>query len=314
MPPLNFDDTLGVAALIAAAGAPKAAETYPRFPRLLEAIRTELYVAQEERLSFSQSRSIRRADLARRVAEAKFKDDRRAAEEQLAEFDASTSRRMAEFAERTSAANARMDTDGLCAEGALEGVRETVGRGRRLHDVPLPKPPVLPAGLAASIEAKRAELIVNAERQANISIRPALASDLKAAISRAVGQQAEKGRPPFDPRIRGGRDPSKVSEGLRLAAIPGASNFVGDGGRSFFVWLLADQIEAGLHALVDEADLTGAMSDAERAAALAAVDAARLVLEREEEALIRMAEHQGMTIARRADVDPRAVLMVEVRE
>lgn len=51
-----------------------------------------------------------------------------------------------------------------------------------------------------------------------------------------------------------------------------------------------------------------------RTEALAILAAERLVLMREDEALIRVAEAQGMTIARRADADPRAVLMLEVRQ
>lgn len=311
MPPLNFDDTLGVSEAIAAAGAPRAAAHYTRFPRTLNAIFTELRVAQDERLAFSEGRSARRADLARRAARMKFKDDREAAEEQLAEHDGYTNRRMSEFAERSAAGDAKLETDGRCAIGVQEFVKDTLGQGKRLRDVPLPNPAVMPAGIAATVEVKRAELIAIGGRRADVENRPSLASDLKAAMSKAIASRAEEGRPRFDPRIRGGADPSRLELSLVRGGPPGA--VIGDGGRSFFVWLLADQIEAHLHSLVDEADLTGAMADAEQAAALAALDAERLAIEREEEALIRMAEAQGMNIARRADASPMAVLMVEVR-
>ena len=310
MPPLNFDDTLGVAEAIAVSGAPKAAAAYLHFPRTLNAIFTELRGVQDERLAFSERRAVRRADLARRVDRAQFRDDRKQAEEQLAEFDASTKRRTTEFAERTAAAHARQETDGRCAETVHEFLRETLGKGRRLRDVPAPNPAVLPSGFAASIEAKRAEIADNTERRRQIEQTPARSEDLKAAMSRAVAREAEKGRPPFDPRIRG-RDPSKFADQL-LVKVNTVSMMVGQGGVPFLVWLLADQIEARLRALVHEADLTGAMSDAEQAAALAALDAQRLAIERGEEALIRIAEAQGMAIARRADMDPRAALMVEV--
>lgn len=311
---LDRNDPIGVAEAIAAAGAPKAAEAYPRFARVLNTIHTELHGAQEDRLAFSQGRLERRPELVRRAANTKFKDEREAAEARLAEFDAYTKRRMSEFAERSAAATAKMETAGHCVIGCQEFISEKLGQGKRLRDVSLPPPAVLPAGVAATVEAKRAELVAIAERRADIANRPAVAKDLKAAISRAVAGEAEKGRPPFDPRIRGGRDPSKFAEQLRVRVYTGQFLTVGEGGVPFLVWLLADQIEARLHALVDEADLTGAMSDAEQVAAQAALDAERLAIEREEEALIRMAEAQGMAIARRADADPRAVLMVEVRE
>lgn len=316
MPHLDFDDTPAVAHAIAAAGAPKAAAHYPCFPRSLNAILSELRSLQGDRLATFDRRLVRRSDLVRRAADAKFANEKKVVSEQLAVHDAGTQRLMSDFAARTADGQAKLDTIGRCALVVQEFVRTTVGQARRLRDVPLPSVAVLPGGLASTIEAKRAELVVTAERRADIESRPAKPSDLKAAISRELAARASKGRPPFSSRIRGGKDPSKLALMLMLGSQPGATgtNMIGDGGTDFFVWLLSDQIEARLHALVDEADLTGAMSDAEQIAALTTIDAERLVLEREEEALIRMAEAQGMTIARRGDVSPMAVLMVEVLE
>lgn len=316
MPPLDFDDTLGVSEAISAAGAPMAAAHYPRFPRLLAAIFTEARGAQDDGLHYSEQAAVGLADLQRRLGGTKDKDIRGQLEQQIADHRARTKRREAEFAERRAVAKAKAETDGRCIDSVHEYLKDTIGKGRRLRDVPLPIPVMLPEGLAATIEAKRAELIASGERRADVENRPARAVDLKEALSGAVAAEAKKARPPFDPRIRGGRDPINLARQLALGVVTGAGDagtLIGKGGAPFLVWLFADQIEARLHAMVDEADLTGAMSDAQQADALAEVAAERLALEREEEALIRIGEAQGMTIVRRADADPRVVLMVEPR-
>lgn len=54
------------------------------------------------------------------------------------------------------------------------------------------------------------------------------------------------------------------------------------------------------------------MSADERAAKLLELEAELLAREREEEALIELAEEQGSAIARRLDSDPRAVLGIAI--
>ena len=311
MPHLNFEDTLGAAEVIATAGAPKAGEFFPDFYRTKPASFAEARAVQQDRLSFSEQASIALRDLQRRLAATKDTVERNNLVKLIEDHQARTERRMAGFAEGEAAALAKLETDVRCIDAACEFLKETVGRGKRIRDVSLPTVALSPTGIAATIEVKRAGVIASAERRADIENRPAPARDLKAAISRAVAAEAEKGRPPFDPCIRG-RDPSKFADQMLVRVHTGQSLTVGGGGVPFLVWFLAEQIEARLHGMVDEADLTGAMSDAEQAAALTSLDAERLALEREEEALIRMAEADGMTIARRADASPMAVLMVEV--
>ncbi len=314
MPRLNFEDTVGTAESIAAAGAPKAGGYFPNLYRPKPATLAELRAGQHERLDLGEQASIALRELEKQRAGAKNKVTQGEIAKRIEEHHARTKRRMAGIAAREAAATAKLETDVRCIDAACEWLTNTVGQGKHIRDMPPPKPAVLPAGIAATIEAKRVELAVNAERRADVEARTALPGDLKAAISHAVTTEAEKGRPSFNPRFRGGRDPSKLADELQVKLHSGAFQTVSQGGIPFLVWLLRDEIEARLHALVDEADLTDAMSDAEQATALAALNAERLSVECEEEALIRMAEAQGMAISRRADADPRAVLMVQVIE
>lgn len=312
MPYLNFDDTLGVGEAIAAAGAPRAGKFFPDFYRAKPASFAEARAAQQDRLSFSEQAGIALHDIRRRLADTKDPVERDNLAKRIEDHQARTERRMAGFAEREAAALARLETEVRCIDAGCDFLRDTVGQGKAIREVSPPTVALLPAGLAATIKAKRLELVGNSERRADIEARKAKPDDLKAAISRAVIAAANSGRPSFDPRIRGGRDPSKLAEELLVKLHTGAFQTVSQGGIPFLVWVFRDQIETRLHALVDDTDFTGAMSDAEQSSALASLDAERLALEREEEALIRMAEAQGMKIARRADASPMAVLMVEV--
>lgn len=73
-----------------------------------------------------------------------------------------------------------------------------------------------------------------------------------------------------------------------------------------------DALEAALVQAVDEArkDYPHGLPSRERPAALAAIDAEILALEIDEERAIVDAEQIGQTIDRRADLDPRAFLVV----
>lgn len=63
-------------------------------------------------------------------------------------------------------------------------------------------------------------------------------------------------------------------------------------------------------AMIDQADVVGALTDEEQEQRFRELRARRLELERIEEANIVAAEAEGMFIARRADADPRAILEV----
>ncbi|MDF1600332.1 hypothetical protein PZ895_11230, partial [Mesorhizobium sp. YIM 152430] len=82
------------------------------------------------------------------------------------------------------------------------------------------------------------------------------------------------------------------------------------GGAEFLVWMMRDEIKAKLGAMIDQADVVGALTDEEQEERFRELSVRRLELERLEEATIVAAEAEGMFIARRADADPRAILEV----
>lgn len=314
MAQLDRNDPIGIADAIADAGATTAAAFFPSFFRVLPSQRAVAHDAQEARLALAEDHAVNRAHRLSRLQRSRSREESKAIEADIAAHYAQYQRHRDTILAREADAKVRLETEGACVINAVEWLLPLLRQERRLLDIEPPRPTVLPAGLGATLKAKRAELDVIAVQREQVEQVKASADQLRAAISRAVADEAIKGRPPFDPRIRGGRDPSRFAEQLEVRATNSNILSVGVGGVPFLVWLLADHIEARLHAMVDEADLTGAMSDAEQAAALAALDAQRLAIEREEEALIRMAEAQGMTIARRADASPEAVMMVKVIE
>ncbi|WP_346893772.1 hypothetical protein [uncultured Roseibium sp.] len=158
-----------------------------------------------------------------------------------------------------------------------------------------------------TVETKRAAITKNIKLTADVETAPAPEDDLKAAIFAAVDEIAARGRPEVDPRIRDD-DPSKIASKIRLGVHGGS--FVGDGGASFFTWVLADQIKAKLAEMIP--DNPDAISDQERSAMLQQLAADRLRLERVEEALITQAESEGRVIARRPDASIQAILGVEI--
>jgi hypothetical protein len=78
---------------------------------------------------------------------------------------------------------------------------------------------------------------------------------------------------------------------------------------AYFTWILKDEILKRLDQEIDElSDDDSSLTDIQRAEQLNEIAQDRLVLEREECALIERAEEQGHTIVRRSDCDPRALL------
>ena len=160
--------------------------------------------------------------------------------------------------------------------------------------------------LQAAIAPVDAELdVLDAEFRALLDA-PFPAADLKKRITEAVNRIAGRGEPKVDPRIRVG-DPARLDAALSIATY-GAAGLVGDAGSSFFMWIFAPEIIKALHAKVDELDLAGAMSEAQRSNAVEALATRRLKAELQREAIIQAAAAQGVEIDRRVDADPRSIL------
>src|SRR5690606_10080565 len=162
------------------------------------------------------------------------------------------------------------------------------------------------------ISRLRAELEALDAEWSEAENAPALAGDLKAHALAEIDAIAAKGEPPISVRSRGG-SPIDLAGRLEIGTIKGATGNVsifGDGGAPFFVWLLRDEIAAKIAAMIEASSQDGAMTDDQREAAFAKINARRLAVERIEEALICAAEAEGRNIPRRRNADPRAILEV----
>lgn len=78
---------------------------------------------------------------------------------------------------------------------------------------------------------------------------------------------------------------------------------------ALLAWLFPDHLAKAMEKAVDEeTDDDGALTDEQRAARLAKIAEQILAAERDEEGLIEAAESEGISIPRRSDCDPRALL------
>ena len=98
-------------------------------------------------------------------------------------------------------------------------------------------------------------------------------------------------------------------KGERLLTAIGET---GTDGLAVFAWLFKPQLIEALEKEIDAAsDDTAALSETDRAKRLVEVERDRLAVERDEELFIRCANDAGVTVHRRRDANPLAVLNLE---
>ena len=154
-----------------------------------------------------------------------------------------------------------------------------------------------------AVETIRAEIDALKERRSDVETAPAPTGDLIAAAHREVDRLAAKGVPTY---WRNKRDGSPVSID-HSRNITGAPDIDGH----FLIWAAADLVKDRLADLITAADDGAGVSDADRAAELADLDARILKAERTEEAHIVAAADAGLTITRRREASPLVVLEIE---
>lgn len=118
---------------------------------------------------------------------------------------------------------------------------------------------------------------------------------------------ASKGAITIRPTTRS-HTPLRLADRLTISTTD-RGGIVGDMG-SFFTWLLRDAIVATISSEIEGMNFAGSLSEENREAKLAELNAAKLELERAEEAVIQLAEKSGHDIPRRQEADPRAIFEV----
>lgn len=159
----------------------------------------------------------------------------------------------------------------------------------------------------SSLDALRVRIASLDEAYRLARLRPCDPLELKERVNAAVGDLVAAGLPRLDPRSRHG-DPFSLNSIVSPRMDPGSSK----GATNLLLWLMGSQLKQRLNELVDQADLTGALTDVELDFELDTIAREKLEAEREEEGLLCALEGQGFSKTRRPAADPRAVL--EIRE
>ncbi|MFD2185004.1 hypothetical protein [Rhodoplanes azumiensis] len=180
-------------------------------------------------------------------------------------------------------------------------------RGKGFRDLAIEAPTIPNSDLHGALEGRRRrlrELVADAHRVRSAPRPSAAAREL---IRREIDRIAERGRPDVTHAVEvGGGELANVVEFARNRNT-GEVDVV-----ALLAWVCKDQLLAALDREVAEiSDDAAALSDAERAEALATIERDQLAVEREEEAIARQIEQTGSSVRRRVDADVRAVLMVE---
>ncbi|TXM65786.1 hypothetical protein [Methylobacterium sp. WL120] len=173
-------------------------------------------------------------------------------------------------------------------------------------------------GAVERCRSRLAELRAEADR---IEAAPLPSADAKAAVRAYVEALASRGRPdvrgmlsaasgkPHFANLPGVPVPSLEFGTLAPVALGGVVN----DGLALLAWTQPDLLIASLDAEIDTlADDARAMTAVAQAVARAEVARQILAVERDEEAFLRMSVATGFLLDRRADADPRAVLMVTI--
>jgi hypothetical protein len=140
---------------------------------------------------------------------------------------------------------------------------------------------------------------------------PSPPDDYRARVIEEIEELAARGALQVNLRDRGPR-PLGLAQALTLGTMRDGEglSITGDAGAALWVWLHKDALIARVSALIDAAPAENAMSREEQEAAFRKIAEKKLSLEFLEEATICAAAHEGMSIPRRRDCDPRTVLEV----
>lgn len=167
-----------------------------------------------------------------------------------------------------------------------------------------------------AVEAIRTEIADLKASISTVETAPRPSAETKAAARQMVEALAESGRPDLAPSVQHAeapRWPTTLCEnfaGRPLLDLEAARQFDTPG---LLAWLLKDRLIAALDAEIDAlTDDAAAIATADRPKRVAELKAQALDAELREEAFIVAAEHQGVTIDRRHDIDPRAFLGLTV--
>ncbi|TWI58289.1 hypothetical protein IQ16_08195 [Bradyrhizobium huanghuaihaiense] len=155
---------------------------------------------------------------------------------------------------------------------------------------------------AQAVSNLRAQIKALAAERVRVLQAALPAADIKKLASTYVAAQRERGRPKIT------FDHGRPFQADFNTSVEGAWTAKLDIGAALS-WLDPAALEKRLHEEIDKLPQPAlTMSADDRAAKLLELEAELLAREQEEEALIELAQEQGLALTRRLDADPRAVL------
>jgi len=167
-------------------------------------------------------------------------------------------------------------------------------------------PAAMKSSPAEAVSNLRAQIKALASERVRVSRAALPVADIKKQASAWVAAQRERGRPKLT------FDHGRPFQAQFEASVEGAWTAKLDIG-AVLAWLDPGAFEKRLHEDIDKLPQPPlALSADERAARLLELEAELLARERDEEALIEFAEEQALSLARRLDADPRAVLGIAI--
>lgn len=158
----------------------------------------------------------------------------------------------------------------------------------------------------------RREIAALYDEWRTVEAAPSTRDDYRARAIAEIEDLAARGALQVNMKDRGTR-PLGLAQALKLGPPPAGDRppTAGDAGAALWVWLHKDALIARVNALIDAAPAAeNGMSYEEREAAFRKIVEKKLSLEFLEEATICAAANAGMSIPRRRECDPRAVLEV----
>ncbi|MDF1601579.1 hypothetical protein PZ895_17630, partial [Mesorhizobium sp. YIM 152430] len=162
---------------------------------------------------------------------------------------------------RHEAAQQRLELH-IGAGRAVEWLAKQKKDGDRFKDFPLPA--VKTKSFQQEVDRIRGEIMSVSDQWNEAENAPCPIADAKAALADEIDAVAARGAPRFDMRRRPG-PPLAFADQFRISLWQsnpesGHGLRAQGGGAEFLVWMMRDEIKAKLGAMIDQADVVGALT------------------------------------------------------
>ncbi|GAA0607933.1 hypothetical protein [Paenochrobactrum glaciei] len=188
-------------------------------------------------------------------------------------------------------------------DNAASWIGEAKRAGVKLTDAPTPAKPKSGEFLK-EIDRVRNEIDEIEDALDRVEAAPCTLAEVRSAIIAEIDEIAERGRPNISYTNRAA-SPLRLDTALGFVNSPRGPRVA-----ETIVWAMQDIIKERALSLVGDIEPDGALTEAQRDAEIDRLTAELLDANRREEAVITAAAAVGMSVPRRRDCDPRALLEI----